>query len=65
MARRESNRANFPGLAAMVDAFRDAGIEVRLVYGEEAGKTVGKRQPFEGVSLESYETALFYGSKRK
>lgn len=63
---REQLRARASDLAAFVDALRDLGINVRLSHIELSdGAEFGKRQPFEGVSLESYEAALFYGSKRK
>lgn len=41
---RERNRAEFPGLAALMDAFRKLyGDNVKLVHGEESGKEIGKR----------------------
>ena len=39
---REQNRANFPELAALVDAFRAKGFDVRLLAGIERGKEIGK-----------------------
>jgi hypothetical protein len=41
---RERNRAEFPGLAALMDTMRELyGENVKLVHGEEAGKEIGKR----------------------
>jgi hypothetical protein len=41
---RERNRAEFPGLAALMDTMRELyGNNVKLLHGEEAGKEIGKR----------------------
>lgn len=38
------NREQFPGLAKIVDEFRAVfGPDVKLIYGEENGKKIGKR----------------------
>ena len=41
-AERDRRRAEFPGLAEMVDAFRAKGFDVRLLAGIERGKEIGK-----------------------
>lgn len=43
---RADNRSAFPETAKIVDAFREQfGSDVRLLYAEEGGKTVGKPRP--------------------
>lgn len=50
---RDKNRADFPELAALVDQFRAAGMDVKLIHGEEGGKEIGKRPADlgEGIDL--------------
>lgn len=44
MNARDRNRAEFPGLAQVMDAFREQfGDDVKLLHGEESGKEIGKR----------------------
>lgn len=42
----QTNRANFPFTAQIVDAFRkEFGEGIKLIYAEEGGKTIGKKPP--------------------
>jgi hypothetical protein len=44
---RADNRSAFPNTAAIVDEFKNqfGSDQVRLLYGEEAGKTIGNKLP--------------------
>jgi len=44
---RADNRSAFPATAAIVDEFRAAfgADQVKLIYSEEGGKTIGKKPP--------------------
>lgn len=44
---RADNRSAFPGVATIMDLFREQfGVDqVRLLYGEEDGKSIGKKLP--------------------
>lgn len=44
---RADNRTAFPGVAAIMDAFRAefGDDQVKLLYGEEGGKSIGKKLP--------------------
>lgn len=37
------NRANMPTVAQIVDELRAQGIDVKVLYASEAGKTIGKK----------------------
>jgi hypothetical protein len=50
--RREQIRRDFPGATAAIDEFRAAfGPGVKPLYFSEAGKTMGKPQPFDGTDV--------------
>lgn len=51
--RREQIRRDFPACAAMTDELRAAfGPGVKPLYFSEAGKTMGKEQPFDGTDID-------------
>ena len=51
--KREQIRIDFPNCTAIVDQFRAAfGDGVKAKYFEEGGKTIGKKQPFDGADVD-------------
>lgn len=42
---RDSNRAAFPELAAIMDQFRQHFTQAKLIHGEEGGRVIGKCPP--------------------
>lgn len=66
MNAREQNRRNFPFAAAMLDAVRTMDPSSRMTYAaNDAGKTVGKRDPGPFVSGAQYVSACAWTGKRK
>ena len=56
---REKNRAEFPGLAQLMDTFRALyGDNVKLVHGEEGGREIGKRPMPDGVEIDLMKPCL-------
>lgn len=39
----QDNRAAMPTIAALVDELRAQGLELRVIYASENGKTLGKK----------------------
>lgn len=51
--RREQIRRDFPECASIIDEFRETfGPEVKPLYFSEAGKTMGRPQPFDGTDVD-------------
>lgn len=52
-ARRERNRREMPGVAAIVDEFRAIfGAGVKVLHAEEGGREIGKPPPFDGTDVD-------------
>lgn len=52
-ARRERNRREMPGVAAIVDDFRAAfGSGVKVLHATEGGREIGKTQEFKGTDVD-------------
>lgn len=66
---RERNRAEFPGLAALMDTMRETfGDSVRLVHGEEGGKEIGKRPEPAATEIDLMKPCLLeadFGAMRR
>jgi hypothetical protein len=43
MSERQSNRESMPTIAQIVDEIRAQGIDVRVLWASEGGKTVGRK----------------------
>lgn len=52
MSRREQNRADFPGVAEIVDTLTEAFGPVRVLHATENGREIGKPQPFDGTDVD-------------
>lgn len=50
--RAKANRDAYPGIAAIVDIFRETFGPVRVLHGIENGREIGKPQPFEGIDVD-------------
>ena len=51
--KREQIRIDFPNCTSIIDQFRAVfGDGVKAKYFEENGKTMGKRQPFDGTDID-------------
>jgi len=51
--KREQIRIDFPNCTAIIDQFRAVfGDGVKAKYFEEVGKTMGKKQPFDGTDVD-------------
>ena len=55
---RDKNRAEFPGLAALVDEVRRHFPEAKLLHGEEGGREVGKRPADLGEGIDLMKPCL-------
>lgn len=66
---RERNRAEFPGLAALMDTMRELyGNDVRLIHGEEGGKEIGKRPAADATEIDLMKPCLMeadFGAMRR
>jgi hypothetical protein len=51
-ATRQLNRDQFPGTTALVDDLRAGGFSCRVLYTEENGRTLGQREPFDGIDVD-------------
>ena len=51
-AKREANRAAFPGVAQIVDSLTAAFGPVKVLHAIENGKEIGKPQPFDGTDID-------------
>lgn len=51
-AKREANRAAFPGVAQIVDSLTAAFGPVKVLHAIENGKEIGKTQQFDGIDAD-------------
>lgn len=56
---RQSNRDSFPTIAQIVDEIRAQGIDVRVLWASERGKTVGKVTQSQPDSVYQLEPSRF------